>query len=211
MKISLHVILLLAAVGGIVTANVSANTPGPRPNAPLVSWNVGNQHAPLLRFAGPLPGNFSDWLAYPGSDFALPLFLPLYHDSECDCFALTLQENSNKTSRVVQLWRTPGGFYRSGSGPYVELQDLAGLKELIDLHGTRYLFAQVNSGEWHCVSIHDAQGNYLLIDYGADGLISRLRDSRFREVIPTYAGGRMIQLKQVWMIGLRQRVQRITL
>jgi hypothetical protein len=66
------------------------------------------------------------------------------------------------------------------------------------LNGTRFLFAQVGDGEWHCVSIHDPAGSYVLIDYRADGLIERLRDSLSRTAVPRYDEGRMVSLTQTW-------------
>ena len=102
------------------------------------------------------------------------------------------------TLRVVQLWRVTAGFYRSQNGPYLELEDFGPLTVVTALDGTRYLFAEVGTGERLCASIHTLAGNYLLIDYTAEGLISRMRDSSSRTVVPGYQEDRIVSLTQTW-------------
>lgn len=171
-------------------AQVSALTP--------VSWNIGNSNLPLLSLPDVLNGDLNGLLAYPGSEFALPLSQPLSYDTKCDCYSLTVVPNSSRTMRVLQLWRTPAGFYRSQNGPYVELEDFSPLATVTGLDGTRYLFAEVGQGERHCVSIHTLSGAYLLLDHTGEGLISRLRDSSSRTIVPSYKDGRIVSLIQTW-------------
>ena len=161
-------------------------------------WNTGNSNLPLLSLPDVVHGDLNDLLAYPAREFAFPLSQPLSYNKECDCYSLTIVPKASRTLRVLQLWRTPTGFYRPQNGPYVELEDFGPLTAVTALDGTRYLFAEVRQGERHCVSIHTPSGNYLLIDYTAEGLIGRLRDSSSRTIIPAYREGRVVSLTQAW-------------
>lgn len=170
-----------------------------------LSWNKANHEAPFLPLPGELHSGLAAQLVYPSGDFAFPLLQPLYHDSRCDCYTMTVSMRASGALRIVQLWRAPLGFYRTANGPYLELEDSDSLKVLTALNGTRFLFTEVGDGEWRCVSIHDPLGSYLLIDYRADGLISRLRDSLSRTAVPTYNEGRMVSLTQTWTTRSGQR------
>lgn len=165
-----------------------------------LSWNTRNSNLPLLSLPDVLHGNLNAVLAYPGSEFAFPLSQPLSYDAKCDCYSLTVVPTASRTMRALQLWRTPASFYRSQNGPYVELEDLGPLATLTALDGTRYLFAEVGQGERHCVSIHTRSGDYLLVDYTSDGLISQIRDSFSRTVVPIYKDGRIVSVTQMWMV-----------
>jgi hypothetical protein len=166
--------------------------------AATLSWNSARNEAPFLRLPNSASAHLNAQLVYPSGDFTFPLAQSLYYDAKCNCYALTLSTNASRTLRVVNFWRAPRGFYRTANGPYLELEDLDSLKALTDLHGRRFLFAQVGDGEWHCVSIHDSSGGYLLIDYRADGLIGQLRDSYSRNAVPSYDEGRLASLAQTW-------------
>ena len=163
-----------------------------------LSWNKTNHEAPFLPVTGARHSDVALQLVYSGGDFAFPLLQSLYHDSPTDCYTLTVSMHRNNVLRIIHFWRAPLGFYRSGNEPYFELEDSDSLKAVTALNGTRFLFAEVGDGEWHCVSIHDGMGNYLLIDYRADGLISRVRDSLSRTAIPAYNDGRLVSLTQTW-------------
>ena len=172
-----------------------------------LSWNTGNSNLPLLSLPNVLHGDLNTLLAYPAREFAFPLSQPLSYDTKCDCYSLTVAPNSSRTLQVLQLWHTPGGFYRSQNGPYVELEEFSPLATITALDGTRYLFAEVGQGERHCVSIHTLSGAYLLLDYTGEGLISRLRDSSSRTVVPTYKDGRIVSLTQTWTNRSTPRAQ----
>lgn len=159
--------------------------------AATLSWNPTRNEAPFLQLPNAAHADLDAQLVYPSEEFLFPLAQSLYYDAKCDCYALTLSTNGSKTSRIVNFWRAPRGFYRTANGPYLELEELDSLKALTDLHGRRFLFAQVGDGEWHCVSIHDSSGGDLLVDYRADGLIGQLRDSFARSAVPTYFEGRI--------------------
>lgn len=174
---------------------------------PLVSWNLGNHSLPLVNLPTLVHGDLNDLLAYPAAEFAFPLWQPLSYDSRCDCYSLTVVPKASRTLRVLQLWRTPAGFYRSQNGPYLELEDFGPLLAVTALDGARYLFAEVGQGERQCVSIHTLSGNYLLIDYTAEGLISRLRDSSSRTIVPSYREGHLVSLAQTWTDHAAQRTQ----
>src|SRR5204863_260303 len=133
-----------------------------------------------------------------------PLLQSLYHDTAADCYTLIVSMRRSGTQRIVHLGRARG-FYQSANGPYFELEDSGSLKAVTALNGTRFLFAEVGDGEWHCVSIHDSIGNYLLMDYRADGLISLVRDSLSRTAIPTYKEGRLVALTQIWITNSGRR------
>ena len=172
------------------------------------SWNISNPSLPLLSLPGVVHGDLNDLLIYPAPEFSFPVLQPLSFNAECDCYSLTVRLKASQTFRVLQLWRTPAGFYRSQNGPYVELEDFGPLKAVTALNGTRYLFAEVGEGERHCVSIHTLAGNYLLIDYTAAGLISQLRDSFSRTIVPSYQEGRTVSLVQTWLDHAAPRAQK---
>lgn len=177
----------------------------------VLSWNKANHEAPFLPVPSARHSELAPQLVYPGGDFSFPLLQSLYHDSPSDCYTLTVSMRRSSALRIVHLWRAPLGFYRSGNGPYFELEDSDSLKAVTALNGTRFLFAEVGDGEWHCVSIHDRMGNYLLIDYRADGLISRVRDSLSRTAIPAYSDGRLVSLTQTWTTRSGRRALTILL
>ncbi|HXM35387.1 MAG TPA: hypothetical protein VN920_09390 [Pyrinomonadaceae bacterium] len=172
-----------------------------------LSWNTGNSNLPLLSLPDVVHGDLNDLLAYPAREFAFPISQPLSYNTDCDCYSLTVVTNASRTLRVLQLWRAPAGFYRSQNGPYVELEDFGPLTAITALDGTRYLFAEVRQGERYCVSIHTLSGNYLLIDYTAEGLINRLRDSSSRTIVPAYKDSRIVSLTQTWMDQRTPRAQ----
>ena len=163
-----------------------------------VSWNLNNRNLPLLSVPNVVRGDLNDWIAYPATEFSFPITQPLSYSTSCDCYSMTVVTKESATLRVVQLWRVTAGFYRSQNGPYLELEVFGPLTAVTALDGTRYLFAEVGTGERLCASIHTLAGNYLLIDYTAEGLISRLRDSSSRTVVPGYQDGRIVSLTQTW-------------
>ena len=163
-----------------------------------LSWNMTDHEAPLQRLPNNARFEFTGQIVYPGGDFAFPLLQSLFYDSECDCYSLIVSTGRRSPAEMVHFWRTSTGFYRTANGPYLELENLDSLKAVTALNGTRFLFAQVGDGDWRCVSIHGAAGSYLLIDYRADGLIDRLRDSLSRTATPNYDGGRLLSLTQTW-------------
>lgn len=168
------------------------------PRANKLSWNLNNRNLPLLGVTDMVRGDPNDLLAYPAAEFSFPILQPLSFSSDCDCYSMTVVPKESFALRVLQLWRAPAGFYRSQNGPYLELEDFGPLTAVTALDGTRYLFAEVGTGERRCASIHTQTGNYLMIDYTAEGLISRLRDSSSRTIVPGYKEGRIVSLIQTW-------------
>jgi hypothetical protein len=162
-------------------------------------WNVSDRNLALLKVPDVVHGDLNDLLLYPTPEFSLPLLQPLTFSAECDCYSLTVRMHNTQRLRVLQLWRTAAGFYRSQNGVYVELEEFGPLKAITGLSGTRYLFTEVGQAEHRCVSVHTLAGNYLLVDYTAAGLISQLRDSYSRTIVPTYQGARTIALTQTWI------------
>jgi hypothetical protein len=173
-----------------------------------LSWNLTDHEAPFQRLPNNARSEFAGQIVYPSEDFAFPLLQSLSYDSECDCYSLIVTRRRSP-SEIVHFWRTRSGFYRTANGPYLELENLDSLKAVTALNGTRFLFAQVGDGDWHCVSIHNSRGSYLLIDYRADGLIDRLRDSLSRTATPTYTGGRMRSLTLTWTTRAGQPMRSI--
>lgn len=163
-----------------------------------LSWNLTNHEAPFQRLPANARSEFASQIVYPSGDFAFPLLQSLSYDSECDCYSLIVSTHRHSPLEIVQFWPTRSGFYRTANGPYLELESFDSLRAVTALNGTRFLFAQVGDGEWHCVSIHDPAGTYLLVDYRADGLIAQLRDSFARTATPTYNGNRLQSLAQTW-------------
>jgi hypothetical protein len=146
-------------------------------------------------------------LMYPSGNLGFSLLEPLNHDARCDCYRLTVRLLDTTASQIAHFWRVPRGFYRTVNGPYLELEEFDSLKAITAMNGARLLFAEVGDGQWRCVSIHEPSGNYLLIDYRADGLIERLRDSHARTVVPTYDNGRLVSLTQSWTTAAGTRTQ----
>ncbi|HEV7396982.1 MAG TPA: hypothetical protein VGN86_10765 [Pyrinomonadaceae bacterium] len=191
----LFLLLLLihstASADAIHRVSTAENAP------PNLSWNAKRFEAPFSPRLNGRSANVDGLLIYPSRDFSFPLLQELTFDSVCNCYGLMVRRSAIELE-LVNFWRTGAGFYRTASGPYLELQNLESLKSVESLDGTRFLFAEVADNEWRCVSIHDSAGNYLMIDYRADGLVLRIRDSQRRSAIPSYRDGRMISLRQVW-------------
>lgn len=191
--LTLPALLLITSLAG---ANISQCQKLPASSS---SWNLSDRNLPLLNLTSVVQGNPNSLLVFPAPEFSFPLTEPLSFNAECDCYSLTVRAKTDQTLRVVQLWRAPAGFYRSQNGPYLELEDFGALKAITALNGTRYLFAEVAQLQYRCVSIHTLAGNYLLIDYTAAGLISQLRDSFSRTIVPTYQEERIVALTQSWI------------
>jgi hypothetical protein len=167
----------------------------------------GDENAPLFALPQVVRADLDRVLVYSSRDFTLPLLQPLFYETNCDCYTLMVLSQAGSAYRALHFWRAPSGFYRTGNGPYAELEDSSSLKTITDLSNTRYLFAQLANGEWRCAAIHDSLGHYLLIDYNADGSIVRLRDSRTRTAVPAYSDGRIVSITQMWTVQTVTRVQ----
>ena len=168
------------------------------PDGVASGWNKtaeGALFGPSMRLTR---AELNSRLIYPSGLLGFPLLESLYHDPKCDCYALAVNAGATPAAQIVQFGRAPRGFYRTVNGPYLELEETDSLKAVTALNGTRLLFAEVGNGDWRCVSIHESSGDYLLIDYRADGSIERLRDSFSRVVIPSYSQGRIVSLTQTW-------------
>jgi YD repeat-containing protein len=165
------------------------------------SWNLRKHEAPFVRQPNSEFTDFAGPLVFANGDFSFPLGQTLVFESSCNCYSLMVSKRGIKGLELITFWRARAGFYRSAKTPYLELENADSLTSVTALNGTRFLFAEVGDGEWRCVSIHDAQGNYLLLDYRADGLISRIRDSLSRTAIPGYSEGQMISLTQTWVMA----------
>jgi hypothetical protein len=197
LRVAFIALTLLVSVAFRVTANaqgLAANTP----SINSISWNMTNAKAPLLVLPDHPPNPLDALLAYPTTGFAFPLIQPLYYGEECDCYVFTIMAPENARMQLLQLWRTPAGGYKSLREPVLELEDADTLKTVIAPDKTKFLFAEVAKEEWRCVAIHDQRGNYLLIDYKADGTIERLRDSFSRSVVFNYSNGRVVSFTQIW-------------
>jgi len=175
-----------------------------------LSWNLKREEAPFVRQAGISDSSFAGPLTAQVGDFSFPLLQSLVFDSSSNCYSLMIRNESGGLE-LISLWRTRAGFYRTGNGPYLELENLDSLKSITSMNRTRFIFAQVGDGEWRCVSIHDAQGNYLMMDYRANGMIARLRDSFGREATPVYSDGRLVALTQVWSTISGEQIRTISL
>lgn len=182
----------------LARSTVVVSSPEDSTGAPF-SWNLQKHQAPFIRQANSESPGFAGPLVYSSGDFSLPLLQALDFESSCDCYSLMVSKRGTSGLEIVHFWRAGTGFYRSGKGPYLELEKVDSLRSVTALNGTRFLFAQVGDGEWRCVSIHDSLGNYLLLDYRADGLIGLIRDSFLRTATPAYTEGRMISLTQTWI------------
>lgn len=178
--------------------NKAASTQLTNPAGPeTVSWNIADPKAPLLVAPGLSYSSLDSRLAYPGNDFAFPLFQILYYESGCDCFALMVLPPKSTRLQILHLQRLSDNKYRSVNGPVVQLEDSNSIKVVTSANKTSFLFAQVGDQEWRCSAIHDQYGNYLLIDYRPDGLIARVRDSFSRSVVLNYHEGRVSFLAQM--------------
>jgi len=176
-----------------------------------LSWNLRKQEAPFIRQPGRALSAFGGPLTFQNGDFSFPLLQTLTFDSTSNCYSLMIHRGGNSGLELISLWRVRAGFYRSGNGPYFELENLDSLKSVTSLDGTRFIFAQVGDGEWHCVSIHDALGNYLMIDYRANGWVARLRDSFGRTATPVYSDGRLVALTQAWATPSGEQIKTVAL
>ncbi len=189
--------LTVAGQSTLLRSNLNA-VEAPAVSESELSWNVKSYEAPFQRLRGNARSEFPGQLVYPEAEFAFPLLQVLSFAAECDCYSLMVSRRLGGPLEIVQLWRAQAGFYRTAIGPYLELEQLDSLKAVTTLRRTRFLFAQVGDGEWRCVSIHAPNGSYLLVDYRADGLIDRLRDSFARTAVPMYDGSRLRSLTQTW-------------
>lgn len=198
LRTALVLVLFLLSIHckAVADALPGASTAGGRAPSNL-SWNAKKYEAPFSPRLNGRSANVDGLLIYPSKDFSFPLLQELAFDSVCNCYGLMVRRSGNDLE-LINFWRTGAGFYRTASGPYLELQNLDSLKSVEALDGTKFLFAEVADNEWRCVSIHDAHGNYLMIDYRADGLVLRIRDSQDRSATPSYQDGRMISMRQVW-------------
>lgn len=201
----LQVALILVVPVASFAGSASSTESGERPTE--LSWNVRRQEAPFSKQAGVMPSALAGPLTYQSGDFSFPLLQSLTFDSASNCYSVMVQRGGNGTLELISLWQARAGFYRSGNGPYLELENLDSLKSVTSLNGTRFVFAQVGDGEWHCVSIHDALGNYLMIDYRANGLIARMRDSFGRMAMPVYNEARLVALTQIWTSSSGEQIK----
>ena len=192
-------------------ANHPSSSSESEPRDAGLSWNARRQEAPFVKQAGLTPSAVAGPLSYQSGEFSFPLLQTLTFEPTSNCYSLMVQRSGNGTLELISLWQARAGFYRSGNGPYLELENLDSLKSITSLNGTRFVFAQVGDGEWHCVSIHDSLGNYLMIDYRANGLIARLRDSFGRTATPVYNEARLVALTQVWTSTSGERIKTISL
>jgi len=171
-------------------------------------WNQKKQEAPFVR-RGVSTSSFAGPLIYQSGDLSFPLLQALVFDPAANCYSLVVQRGTDGLE-LVNLWRARAGFYSSGNGPYLELANLESLKTITTLNGTRFIFAEVGDGAWHCVSIHDLQGNYLMIDYRPNGLVARLRDSFGRTATPVYSNQRLVALTQVWSTPAGEQIKTVS-
>jgi hypothetical protein len=199
-------VALIFVVPVVSLASTSSLTETERHAAGL-AWNLRRQEAPFVKQSVAVNSAFAGPLTYQSEDFSFPLLQTLSFDSATNCYSLMVQRSNNVGLELINLWSARAGFYRSGNGPYFELENLDSLKSLTSLNGTKFIFAQVGDGEWHCVSVHDAQGNYLMIDYRANGLMARLRDSFGRTATPVYSDGRLVALTQIWTSVAGERIK----
>lgn len=184
--------------GSTYGQNKAASTQLANPAGPeTVSWNITDRKAPLLVAPELSYSALDPRLAYPGNDFAFPLFQALYYESGCDCFALMVLPPQSTLLQVLHLQRLSDNKYQSVNGPLVQLEESNSIKVVTSANKTSFLFAQVGDEEWRCAAIHDPYGNYLLIDYRPDGLIARVRDSFSRSVVVNYHEGRVSFLAQM--------------
>ena len=203
-------VALMLAVPVVSFGSPSSSTESER-SASGLSWNLKRQEAPFVKQPGVANAAFGGPLTYQAEDFSFPLLQTLIFDSTSNCYSLMVQRSSSSGMELINLWSARAGFYRTGNGPYLELENLDSLKALTSLKGTRFIFAQVGDGEWHCVSIHDPLGNYLMIDYRANGMIARLRDSFGRTATPVYSDGQLVALTQVWTTVAGERIKTTSL
>jgi len=141
---------------------------------------------------------------YDAGGFLFLLTKSLYYDSRSDYFFTSIGQGPRQGLLMLhfQCGGCRGkGLYRTVNGPELTLNDLGSLKLLKDEKGLSVLFTQVGDGEWRPVAVTRADGAKLLIEYGRDGLISEMRDSDRRSLVPVYKAGRLDSVNQTWTGG----------
>lgn len=186
------VILAIVALGFSAIAN-GQSTWGAETRGPVVlSWSAGADGPLFVLDEKP---KSKDGLIYDGGEFSLRLADVLTYDREMDSFSLWLGQRSGE--QLVMLKRNAGSY--RGKLPArgdLGLNDFGKLKLLWLSTGERFLFTEINS-VWHCVTIENARGRKLYIDYDREGAISRVREGE-RIVEPVYENKRLVSVRQTW-------------
>ncbi len=182
---------IFVAVFGLLGSGQSALLAQQR--APVVfAWSESNE-GPL--FVADAKSKSKDGLVYDRGAFSLRLSDVLSYDRDLDTYSLWLGQNVGEQLIVL---RRSAGAYRGklpGQGD-LGLNDFGKLKLLWLSSGERFLFTEINSA-WHCVTVEDAHGRKLYVDYDRDGGITLVREGE-RSVEPVYQSGRLVSVRQMW-------------
>lgn len=136
-----------------------------------------------------------DALIYDGGDFSFGVTDVLSYNFEGDSFSFWAGTALGK--QLVSLRRTAGAYRGKLAGARdVGLNDFGKLKLVWVSSGERFLFTEVN-GAWRCVSMEDARGRKLFIDYDRAGSVVLVRDLD-RNLEPVYRAGQLVQVYQSW-------------
>jgi hypothetical protein len=136
-------------------------------------------------------------LIYKDRNFSVSLSQPLSFDHAAGYYVWWVRIENQPGLRMICFWPAGQARYKAAamSG---EIEDLGKLKLLRTGSGSMFLFALAGDGQMRPVSLTNAGGHRLLIDYTATGLIESIRDETARESKPEYDGGRIRAVVQTW-------------
>lgn len=160
-------------------------------------WNERPGDSLFLEDERTVTGEPSDGLIYKDKDFAVSLSQPMSFDRAGAYFVWWVRLEKEPGLRMV-CFRRVAGTQRYLAASLGELEDLGKLKLVRARSGARLLFAVAGDGQLRIVSITNASGQRLLIDYTAAGQIENLRDGVAREAKPEYDGQQVRAVLLTW-------------
>ena len=184
--------LIVGLVFGFVVVSGQPTVCAQQPAPVVFAWSDSIEGPLFVADAKP---KSKDGLIYDRGSFSLRLSDLLSYDRDLDVYSLWLGQN---VGEQLVLLRRSAGAYRGnlpGQGD-LGLNDFGKLKLLWLSSGERFLFTEINSA-WHCVTVEDAHGRKLYVDYDRDGGIALVREGE-RSVEPVYQSGRMVSVRQMW-------------
>jgi len=115
-----------------------------------------------------------------------------------------------QTGKNAYLLITPGGHrvelrqtttstvYEAADSSYLQLTETGATLLVRSTDGTQLTFAEAN-GEYRCTQIKDRNGNYLSVNYNAQGQITTITDTLGRVITFNYDGNaNLISITQAW-------------
>ncbi|HKP44980.1 MAG TPA: hypothetical protein VJT50_00145 [Pyrinomonadaceae bacterium] len=165
-------------------------------------WNLTDGDQPLLNLPDRLNAGIDLSLSFSMGEFEFPLMQSLYYNQTAGKYILMLISKHGRQAEFIDLMR--GRSFGQPDGPALNFSDDGANKLLSTEDGTRYSFAAMADGQFHCSQIRDHNGVVINLHYNHAARLAQI-DSSGRAINFSYSEDYVTAVTQTWGAGASRK------